>query len=125
MATITGTIIAVLPTRNGTSATSGKQWQSQTAVIETQEQYPKRVAVDITNEKIERFAVKVGETVTAYIDIDAHEYNGRWYNSIRCYDLSRTTAATQQPAPAPAQQPSPQQVQTPPPATATGDSVPF
>ena len=51
MADITGKIIAVLPTRSGTSA-RGTQWSSQTAVIETHEQYPKRVAFDALGDKI-------------------------------------------------------------------------
>ena len=46
MAEISGQIIAVLPTRSGTSA-KGTAWSSQTAVIETREQYPKKVAFDV------------------------------------------------------------------------------
>ena len=88
MAEITGKIIAVLPTRSGTSA-RGTQWSSQTAVIETQEQYPKKVSFDVLNDRISAFNLKVGETVTVSFDIDAHEYQGKWFNSIQAWNVAR------------------------------------
>ena len=78
---ITGKIIAVLPTRSGTSA-RGTQWSSQTAVIETHEQYPKRVAFDVLGDKITEFKLQVGEEVTVSFDINAREFNGKWFNSV-------------------------------------------
>lgn len=88
MAEITGMIIAVLPTRSGTSA-RGTQWSSQTAVIETREQYPKRVAFDVLGDKITEFNLHVGEEVTVSFDINAREYNGKWYNSVNAWQVVR------------------------------------
>lgn len=88
MADITGKIIAVLPTRSGTSA-RGTQWSSQTAVIETHEQYPKRVAFDVLGDKITEFNLHVGEEVTVSFDINAREYNGKWYNSVNAWQVVR------------------------------------
>ena len=88
MADITGKIIAVLPTRSGTSA-RGTQWSSQTAVIETHEQYPKRVAFDVLGDKITEFNLHVGEEVTVSFDINAREYNGKWYNSVNACQVVR------------------------------------
>lgn len=88
MADITGKIIAVLPTRSGTSA-RGTQWSSQTAVIETHEQYPKRVAFDVLGDKITEFNLKVGEEVTVSFDINAREFNGKWYNSVNAWQVVR------------------------------------
>lgn len=101
MADITGKVIAVLPTRTGTSA-KGTQWSTQTFVLETQEQYPKKIAVDVMNENISRFNVQAGEMLTASIDIDAHEYNGRWFNNVKAWNVSRE--AQQPAAPQPVQQ---------------------
>ena len=42
---IQGKVIAVLPERSGVSARG--EWKSQTYVIETQEQYPKKMAFDV------------------------------------------------------------------------------
>lgn len=99
MAEISGQIIAVLPTRSGTSA-RGTAWSSQTAVIETREQYPKKVAFDVMGEKIAQFNLQVGEYVTVSYDIDAHEYQGRWFNAVRVWNVVRANQpqqATQQP----------------------------
>ena len=99
MAEISGQIIAVLPTRSGTSA-KGTAWSSQTAVIETREQYPKKVAFDVMGEKIAQFNLQVGENVTVSYDIDAHEYQGRWFNAVRAWNVVRANQpqqATQQP----------------------------
>ena len=85
---IQGKIIAVLPTRSGTSA-RGTQWSSQTSVIETQEQYPKKLAFDVINDKIDQFNIQVGEFLTVRFDINAREYNGRWFNSINAWNVIR------------------------------------
>ncbi len=117
MADITGKVIAVLPTRTGTSA-KGTQWSTQTFVLETQEQYPKKIAVDVMNENISRFNVQTGELLTASIDIDAHEYNGRWFNNVKAWNVSRNGA--QQPvAPQSVQQAQMLQTQSADPAPAT------
>ena len=87
---IQGKIIAVLPTRSGTSA-RGTQWSSQTSVIETQEQYPKKLAFDVINDKINQFNIQVGEFLTVQFDINAREYNGRWFNSINAWNVIRQT----------------------------------
>lgn len=94
MAEITGKIIAVLPTRSGTSA-SGTQWSSQTAVIETHEQYPKKVAFDVLGDKITKFNLQVGEEVTVSFDINAHEFNGKWFNSVNAWHVVRQQVPAQ------------------------------
>ena len=94
MAEITGKIIAVLPTRSGTSA-KGTQWSSQTAVIETHEQYPKRVAFDVLGDKITEFNLQVGEEVNVSFDINAREFNGKWWNSVNAWKVVREQVPAQ------------------------------
>lgn len=91
---ITGKIIAVLPTRSGTSA-KGTQWSSQTSVIETHEQYPKKVAFDVLGEKITEFKLQVGEEVTVSFDINAREFNGKWFNSVNAWKVVREQVPSQ------------------------------
>ena len=128
---IQGKIIAVLPTRSGTSA-RGTQWSSQTAVIETQEQYPKKLAFDVINDKIDQFNIKVGEFLTVQFDINAREYNGRWFNSINAWNVIRQTQQANSQARAGVEQPSahytppaqPQQPQSTAPSS-DPDNLPF
>ena len=116
---ITGKIIAVLPANSGTSARTGNPWMSQTYVIETQGQYPKKLAFDVFGEeRIKQFNIQQGEELTVRFDIDAHEYQGRYFNQIRAFNVEKSgQQTTQQPTPQPtdnvantqAQQQAPQQ----------------
>ena len=100
---ITGKIIAVLPANSGTSARTGNTWMSQTYVIETQGQYPKKLAFDVFGEeRIKQFNIKQGEELTVSFDFDAHEYNGRWFNQIRAFNVEKSGQQnTQQSTPQP------------------------
>jgi len=111
---LTGMIIAVLPAASGVSARTGNSWMKQDYVIEVPGQYPKKCCFNIFGEdRIKQFNIQGGETVTIQFDIDAHEYNGRWFNEIRCYNVLRAQAP-QTASPQPTQQaPQQQAVQAP------------
>ena len=38
-------------------------------------------------DRLARFNIQVGQEVMVSFDIDAHEYNGRWFNNIRAFDV--------------------------------------
>ena len=78
----------VLPERNGVSQ-RGNQWRSISYVLETQEQYPKKLAFDVTNDKIDQLNIQFGEILTVQFDINAREYNGRWFNSVNAWNVIR------------------------------------
>lgn len=81
-----GRVIAETPERSGTSARG--EWKAKDYVIETHEQYPKKMVFSVFgSDRLARFNVQVGQEVLVSFDIDAHEYNGRWFNSIRAYDV--------------------------------------
>lgn len=85
---IQGKVIAVLPERSGVSARG--EWKSQTYVIETQEQYPKKMAFDVFGaDRIANFGIQFGEVINVSFDIDAHEYQGRYFNQIRAWNVAR------------------------------------
>ena len=111
---VVGKIIAALPPKSGTSQSTGKPWQVNTYVLQTNEQTPKNIAFDVFGaERVEQYNLKVGDMVTVSIDIDAHEYNGRWYNQIRAWNVVNYASAGQ-----PAAQ------QTPPPTPQPGALFP-
>ncbi|WP_315318384.1 DUF3127 domain-containing protein [Prevotella aurantiaca] len=90
-----GRVIAVMEPREGTSARG--PWKSQQYVIETHDQYPKKMVFDIFGaERIDQFAIKAGEEILVSFDVDAHEYNGRWFNNIRAWNIQRVDAAAAQ-----------------------------
>lgn len=83
---ITGKIIQVLPEQGGVSKTSGKEWKLQAYVLETQEQYPKKVHFEIFgDDRIKSNQCNIDDMVTVSFDIESREFNGRWYTSIRAW----------------------------------------
>lgn len=87
---IQGKVIAVLPERSGVSARG--EWKSKTYVIETQEQYPKKMAFDVFGaDRLAQFNIHSGEEILVSFDIDAHEYQGRWFNSIRAWNVTKVS----------------------------------
>lgn len=131
---VVGKIIAALPPKSGTSQSTGKPWQVNTYVLQTNEQTPKNIAFDVFGaERVGQFNLKVGDMVTVSIDIDAHEYNGKWYNQIRAWNVVNHASAQQpvvQQAPAPTPQPGALFPQSPAPGaqpapSAGTDQLPF
>lgn len=83
---ITGKIIFVGEPRSGTSKTSGNPWKTQDFVIETHEQYPRKCVFTVFGEdRLRQLNLQMGGEYTVSFDIDAHEYNGRWFNDIRAW----------------------------------------
>lgn len=90
---IKGRIIAVMPVKTGTSK-KGKPYASQDYVIETLEQYPRRCLFNVFGEeKIKQFNIQHGGEYIVKFDINAREYNGRWYNDIRAWKVEPAQAA--------------------------------
>jgi hypothetical protein len=114
-----GKIIAVLPERSGVSARG--EWKAGSFVLETHDQYPKKMVFDVFGaERLSQFAIKAGEELIVSFDIDAHEYQGRWFNSIRAWNVQRVDAAAAQAAAPVAVAPV-----APAPAPADGANAPF
>ena len=92
-----GKVIAVLPERSGVSARG--EWKSQTYVIETQEQYPKKMAFDVFGaDRLAQFNIQSGEVINVSFDIDAHEYQGRYFNQIRAWNVTKVSQQAAQQA---------------------------
>jgi hypothetical protein len=91
---LTGRIIAVLAAQSGVSARTGNTWMSQDYVIEVPGQYPKRCVFRVFGEdRIKQFNIQMNEDVTIQFDIDAHEYQGRWFNDVRAFNILRGQVA--------------------------------
>ena len=128
---ITGKIIAVLPAKEGVSQSTGNPWKCQDYVIETSEMYPKRCCFNVFGaEKIQEMNIQPGETLTVSLEINANEYQGKWYNQVRGWKVVRVPAQGQGQQQAAEQAPWPQAgltppVQTPAQAQPQNDNLPF
>ena len=87
---LTGRIIVVQEAKSGTSSKTGNPWMMQEYVIEVPGQYPRHCAFTVFGEdKIKQLNIQNGEDLTVQFDIDAREYNGKWYNDFRAYNVIR------------------------------------
>ena len=122
---LTGRIIAVLPAQSGVSQRTGNAWMSQDYVIEVPGQYPRKCLFRIFGEdRIKQFNIQMNEDVTVQFDIDAHEFNGRWFNDIRAYNIVRGQVPPVAGAPVADAAPFPPQTAAPQAAAATSPFPP-
>lgn len=108
-----GKIIKALPHRSGVSNSTGNPWEIAEYVAEqTDTQYPRKMLFQISGpDRIKNINLQEGEVVDIHFDVDAREYNGRYYNTITAFRIDRAGQQQDpaQPAPQQAQQPAPQQ----------------
>ena len=101
---LTGKIIAEFNERGGVSNRTGNEWKAKSYVMEVPGEFPRKLVFDVFGvDRLQAFNIQIGETLTVHFDIDAHEYNGRWFNDVRAFRIDRGQAApTAAPEAAPA-----------------------
>lgn len=73
----------------------GKEWKVANFLIETKGKYPKKVLLDGFNAVADVVnTLSAGDEVEVVYEPEAKEYNGRWYNQIRCVKLEMLTKKT-------------------------------
>lgn len=126
---ITGKVILIQPLQEGVSK-AGKPWKSQMFVLETGGQYPKKVPIKLFGDIVDRFPLQVGQDVTASLDIDGREWEGKWFAEVRAWNIVYPQAQqVAQPAYQQPQQAYPQQQAVAPapaaPQAGVADDLPF
>lgn len=91
-----GKIIAALEPRTGDSKRNpGEKWMSQEFVLQQHDQYQRKLVFNVWGaDRLQRFNIQVGQEVSVQFDIDAREWNGRWFTDIRAYDVRQVDPAT-------------------------------
>lgn len=109
---VTGRVLQILPLQQGTSK-AGKPWKSQMFVLDTGGQYPKKIPIKLFGDSVDKFPLQVGQEVTASLDLDGREWEGKWFAEIKAWNIvyagaqsaQTATAQTATPQPAPTAQP--------------------
>ena len=87
-----GRIYKVMPITEGVNR-AGDKWQKQEFLFEYFEhdtdRYTDKVALSIMNERIKECDLHEGEEVTIGFGHTVREYQGRYYNEIRCYKIEK------------------------------------
>ncbi len=116
---ITGKVIELLEEQSGTGKNG--EWRKQEFIVEIPGQSPKQVCVVQWGDNIDKFGINAGETVTAHIDLQSREYNGRWYTDVKAWRIDRPEGGEAADGPpAQAGEPWPE-----PPADDGDDGLPF
>ena len=105
---LTGKLINVGDCQEGQGARG--PWKKQQFVIETMEQYPKKIVMTAWGDRGDDVAVlNLGDTLTVQFDVESREFNGKWYTDLKAWSIKGA-----QPQGAPAQIPNPPQAPLPP-----------
>lgn len=96
---IEGIITAVFAKQSGTSK-NGKEWTKQDFILEVEGQYTKHILFTrMGADKIEKYPTINGQHVKVSFDIDAREYNGKWYNSVTAFRIDNLDGGNMQRVP--------------------------
>lgn len=91
---IIGKVVAVLELQSGTSK-KGSEWKKRDFVIETlDEKFPKKVCFTLFGDRADACPA-IDSVVNVAFDIDAHEYNGKWFNSVNAWKVEPAQAHQQ------------------------------
>jgi len=85
---ITGKIIEILPEETGEGRNG--PWKKQNFILETQDQYPKKVCITVWGDKVDLKNFGENESITASINIESREYNNRWYTDVKAWRVVKT-----------------------------------
>ena len=91
----TGKIIAILQPKGGVSKATGNEWKAQEFVIESHDQYPRKMCFEVFGaDKIDQFNIQMGEELTVSFDIDSNQWQDRWFNRIRAWKVERVSVGS-------------------------------
>lgn len=91
---ITGKLISILEQVKGQGAKG--EWVKQSFVIETEEQYPKKVCITAWSENVNKIqTIAISSTIKVAFRLESREYNGRWYTDVRAWKIDIMSAGSQ------------------------------
>ena len=93
---IKGRIVMVFPMASGVSKT-GNNWKKQEYLLETMDQYPRKVFFSLFGDRVDQYPLQMGEEVIVSFDLESREYNGRWYTDVRAWKVEKVDAVPQAP----------------------------
>ncbi len=117
-----GKIEQLLKSESGVSR-AGKEWQKQEFVVETIEQFPRKVCFTLFNDKLSLLEpIREGDEVEVSFNLESREFNGKWYHNINAWKIDKMTAESNYPEPPPEFRP---EDIPPEPAEGSDEGLPF
>lgn len=95
---ISGKVVFILPEQTGTGKNG--QWVKQDFVIETQEQYPRKVCFSAWGDKAAiAKSLKSGDMVNISFNAESREFNGKWYTDLKAWKIDTASSSPVAPPP--------------------------
>ncbi|MDA3928377.1 MAG: DUF3127 domain-containing protein [Prolixibacteraceae bacterium] len=89
---VKGRVDQILPIQTGTSK-AGKEWSKQEFIIETEEQFPKKICFTLFGDKSSLLnGISANDQVEVFFNLESREYNGRWYHNINAWRINPVQA---------------------------------
>lgn len=89
---ITGKLIEKLPQQTGQGRNGA--WVKQEFIIETPDQYPRKVCIALWGERARDLdSINIGESINASINVESREFNGKWYTDVKAWKIEKIGAA--------------------------------
>jgi hypothetical protein len=91
---VKGKIEQLLSLQTGTS--NRGEWKKQEFILETDEQYPKKICFTLFNDKIGLLeGFNTGMEVEVSFNVESREYNGRWFHNVNAWKIDRIDGESQ------------------------------
>jgi hypothetical protein len=98
---VKGKIEQILKPESGVSR-AGKEWKKQDFVIETDEQFPRKVCFTLFGDKVDQVSnIAQGQEVEVSFNLESREYNGRWYTNANAWKIDQVSEDNNLPEPPP------------------------
>jgi len=73
-------------------------WKKQEIIIETQEQYPKKLCFSAWGDKVDMISnLSTGTKIKVMFSAESREFNGRWYTDMRIWKAEAVQAGNTAP----------------------------
>jgi hypothetical protein len=83
-----GRLVQILSAQEGQSTRGA--WKKQDFIIETSEQYPKKVCICCWNEKTDELSkFQLDDNLRVSVNIESREYNSKWYTDIKAWRIEK------------------------------------
>ena len=88
---IEGRLVQILSAQEGQSTRGA--WKKQDFILETTEQYPKKVCICCWNEKTDELSkYQLNDNLKVSVNIESREYNSKWYTDIKAWRIEQANA---------------------------------
>lgn len=91
---VKGTVIQILKPESGVSK-AGKEWKKQEFVIETNEQFPKKVCFTLFGDKSSLLdGITEGLEVEVFFSVESRDFNGKWFHNINAWKIEQASSSS-------------------------------